>query len=67
MVGKNWYNPVILSNPSGVIVTVIAKQEGGYLNTVTTCATPPSTLLTLSVWVLSSKAFSFTLIRAVTG
>ena len=38
-----------------------AKQEGGYLNTVTTCTSDHYTLQTMSVWLLSGVSFSFSL------
>jgi hypothetical protein len=58
---KNWYNPILLSAPSGVAVTVKAKQEGGYLNTVTTCTAKPTTAQTMSIWILVGNNIQFSL------
>lgn len=58
---KNWYNPILLSAPSGVAVTVKAKQEGGYLNTVTTCTAKPTTAQTMSIWILVGSNVQFSL------
>ena len=59
--GKNWYNPIMLSSPVGVSVTVKAKQEGGYLNTVTTCTGKPTTVQTMSIWIVTSGVLQFSL------
>lgn len=59
--GRNWNCPLVLSSPIGVSVVVAAKQEGGYLNTVTTCTSDHYTLQTMSVWLLSGVSFSFSL------
>lgn len=59
--GKNWYNPVYLSSPAGMTVKVKAKQEGGYLNTVTTCTGNPSTLQTMTVWIRAASSVQFSL------
>jgi hypothetical protein len=65
--GKNWNSPVVLSSPVGVSVAVAAKQEGGYLNTVTTCTSNRLTLQTMSVWLMSGVSFSFSLSWAYKG
>ena len=59
--GKNWYNPVYLSSPAGITVKVKAKQEGGYLNTVTTCTGNPTTLQAMSVWIKAASTAQFSL------
>jgi hypothetical protein len=59
--GKNWYNPVYLSSPAGITVDVKAKQEGGYLNTVTVCTGNPSTLQTMAVWIKAASSVQFSL------
>ena len=59
--GVNWYSPIVYASPAGVTVSVRAKQEGGYLNTVTTCAAAPTTAQTMIVWVLTASSFQFTL------
>ena len=59
--GKNWYNPIVLSSPVGVLVTVKTKQEGGYLNTVTTCTGKPTTVQTMSIWIVTSSVLQFSL------
>jgi hypothetical protein len=59
--GKNWNSPILLSSPAGVSVAVAVKQEGGYLNTVTTCTSDRFTLQTMSVWLVSGVSFSISL------
>ena len=59
--GKNWYSPIVLSSPNGVSVTVKARQEGGYLNTVTTCTGKPTTVQIMSIWILTSSSLQFSL------
>ena len=54
-------NPIALKVPVGVTVKIEAKQEGGYLNTATTCATVPAVVQTMGVWVLPTAPVSFTL------
>ena len=66
--GKNVNIPLVLARPSGVSIKITAQQEGGYLNSVTTCsATVPILLQTMSVWVLNSGAFSFYLTWTISG
>ena len=65
--GKNWYNPIVLSTPPGVTASVKAKQEGGYLNTVTTCTGLPSTVQTQSVWVVATSSIQFVLSWTANG
>jgi hypothetical protein len=65
--GKNWFNPIILSTPLGVTASIKAKQEGGYLNTVTTCTGLPSTVQTQSVWVLATSSLQFVLSWTANG
>lgn len=59
--GKNWFNPIILSAPPGVTASISAKQEGGYLNTVTTCTGLPSTVQTQSLWIIATSSPQFVL------
>ena len=49
--GINMYNPIMISSPLNVGVTIKATQEGGYINTVSTCTGSPSTLQISSLWL----------------
>ena len=59
--GKNMFNPILVSSPVNVGVTIISKQEGGYLNTVSTCTGNPSTLQKSSLWLRVGIANKFKL------
>ena len=49
----NWYQPAVVSTPSGITVIVSTVQEGGYLNAPYS-GTVKTTSLVHSVWVLSN-------------
>ena len=54
-------NPIALIAPIGVTIKIEAKQEGGYLNTATTCVTVPAVVQIMGVWVLPTAPVSFIL------
>ena len=65
--GKNWYNPLLISSPLSVIVSIKPKQEGGFVNTVTSCTGVPNTVQTSSIFLLSGSVVSFSLTWTVGG
>ena len=59
--GKDMYNPIMVSSPLNVGVSIKAKQEGGYVNAVTACILAPSTLQVSSLWLNKGKQNQFKL------
>jgi hypothetical protein len=61
--GKNQYDPILVSNPSSTNVVISNTQEGGFVNTVTSCsgAGGPGTAQTMSVFISSSINATFAL------
>lgn len=54
-------NPIAVKVPIGVTLKIEAGQEGGYLNTATTCAKVPAVVQIMGVWVLTTASATFAL------